>query len=55
MGVLAAVHGRTAKGLPQVYQRIFRLEQLDMGVVLSIHTHYIMQMLNCQNRIMSFL
>ena len=33
MGVLAAVQGRTAKGLTQVYQRIFRLEQLVMGIV----------------------
>ena len=33
MEVLAAVHGRTAKGLTQVYQSFFRLEQLVMGVV----------------------
>ena len=33
MEVLAAVQGRTAKGLTQVYQSFFRLEQLVMGVV----------------------
>ena len=33
MEVLAAVQGRTAKGLTQVYQSFFRLEQLGMGVV----------------------
>ena len=33
MGVLAAVQGRTAKGLPQVYRRFFRLEQLVMEIV----------------------
>ncbi|MGN0807367.1 MAG: hypothetical protein ACI4MN_02840 [Candidatus Coproplasma sp.] len=31
--VLAAVHGRTAKGLTQVYQRILRLKQLGVEIV----------------------
>ena len=33
MEVLAAVQGRTAKGLTQVYQRIFCLEQLGAEII----------------------
>ena len=40
MGVLEAVQGRTAKGLPQVYQRIFRLEQLGVEIVTPIIITY---------------
>ena len=39
MEVLAAVQGRTAKGLTQVYQSFFRLEQLVMEIVTPTKTN----------------